>query len=111
MAYRTEQREKLYGLFNRRIFSGLLSALLLGALLFSSVFVASEADHDCSGQNCSVCLELQNCVANFQLLGSALGGGAVVPVPSATIGFDTRVACVYHAPALTLQRLDVRFDE
>lgn len=96
---------------SRRIFSGLLSALLLGVLLFSSVLVASEADHDCSGQDCPVCLELQDCVSNFQLLGSALGGESVMPVPSATIGSDVRVACVYHAPALTLQRLDVRFDE
>ena len=96
---------------NRRIFSGLLSAILLSVLLFSSAFVASEADHDCSGYDCPICLELQNCVANFQLLGSALGGEAVIPTPAAPIGFDARAVCAYHAPALTLQRLDVRFDE
>ena len=96
---------------NRRIFSGLLSAFLLAVLLFSSAFVASEADHDCSGHDCPICLELQNCVANFQLLGSALGSEAVVPTPAASIGSDARAVCSYRAPAQTLQRLDVRFDE
>ena len=96
---------------NRRIFSGLLSAFLVAVLLFSSAFVASESDHDCSGRDCPICLELQNCVANFQLLGSALGGEAAVPVAVAPIGCDARAVCAYHAPALTLQRLDVRFDE
>ena len=96
---------------HRRIFSGLLSAFLLAVLLFSSAFVASEADHDCSGHDCPICLELQSCVANFQLLGSSLGGETVVPVPLAPGGFDARTVCSYRAPALTLQRLDVRFDE
>ena len=96
---------------NRRIFSGLLSALLLAALFFSSAFVTSEADHDCSGHDCPICLELQNCVANFQLLGSALCGEAAVPAPAVSIGLVARAVCSYRAPAQTLQRLDVRFDE
>ena len=97
--------------FNRRIFSGLLSAFLLAVVSFSSAFVAGEADHDCSGYDCPICLELQNCVANFQLLGSSLGGESVVPVPLAPVGFDCLAVCAYRAPSLTLQRLDVRFDE
>ena len=96
---------------NRRIFSGLLSAILLAVLLVSSAFVAGEADHDCSEYDCPICMELQNCVANFQLLGSALGGEADVPTPGAPIGFEARTVCAYRAPALTLQHLDVRFDE
>ena len=95
----------------RRVLSGLCAAFVLTTLAFSSVFVTVEADHDCHGHDCPVCQEMQASVANFQLLGSALGGEAVVPVPSATIGFNARAVCAYHAPALTLQRLDVRFDE
>ena len=95
----------------RRVLSGLCAAFVLATLAFSSVFVTVEADHDCGGHDCPVCLELQNCVANFQLLGSALDGEAAVPVPPAVVGLDARAVCAYHAPALTLQRLDVRFDE
>lgn len=61
---------------NRRIFSGVLAAFLLAALFFSSAFVAHEADHDCIGRDCPICLEIQNCVANFQLLGSSAAFGA-----------------------------------
>ena len=96
---------------SRRVLSGLCAAFVLATLAFSSVFVTVEADHDCHGQDCPVCQEMQACVANFQLLGSALGGEAVVPTPDASIGFNARVVCAYHAPALTLQSLDVRFDE
>ena len=113
MTYRTEQREKQYGLFtrSRRLFSGLLSAILLAVILFSSAFVASESDHDCSGRDCPICLELRYCVANIQLLGSAFGGDAVVTAQAAPIGLDAGAVCWYRAPAWTLQRLDVRFDE
>ena len=96
---------------NRRVLSGFCAAFVLATLAFSSVFVAAEGDHDCYGHNCPTCQEMQACVANFQLLGSALGGEAVVPALHAPIGFNARAVCAYHAPALTLQRLDVRFDE
>ena len=39
----------------RRIAAGFLSLLILAAVLFSAVFIAAEADHDCAGENCSVC--------------------------------------------------------
>ena len=95
----------------RRVMSGLCAAFVLATLAFSSAFVTVEADHDCHGHDCPVCQGMQTCVANFQLLGSALGGEAVVPTLDAQIGFNVRAVCAYHAPALTLQRLDARFDE
>ena len=50
-------------------------------------------------------------MANIQLLGSAFGGDAVVTAQAAPIGLDACAVCWYRAPAQTLQRLDVRFDE
>ena len=132
MAYRTEQRENLYGLFeresarvlvrflsqlfrpnsmNRRVFSGLCAAFLLATLLFSSAFVADEADHDCSGHDCPTCLVIQNCIANLQLLGSSPGGTATVSAPAVSSRSDAVVVCAYRAPSTTLKHLDVRFDE
>ena len=96
---------------SRRIFSGLCAAFLLAVVVFSSAFVAAEANHDCAGHDCPICLEMQNCVANFQLLGSSVSGAAVVAPSSDATSFDTCAVCAYRAPALTLQRLDVRFDE
>ena len=95
----------------RRIMAGICAAFVLATFFFSSVLLAAEANHDCSGRDCPICLEVQNCVANFQLLGSALGGGAALVAPIAPLDFDACAVCSYRAPALTLQRLDVRFDE
>ena len=95
---------------NRRIFSGVLAAFLLAALFFSSAFVAAEADHDCCGHDCPICLEMQNCVANFQLLGSSAASSTIL-LPE-TCHFTVETApCARRAPVTTLQSLDVRFDE
>ena len=90
--------------------AGLCAAFVLATLAFSSVFVTVEADHDCHGQDCSVCLEMQACVANFQLLGSSTASGGP-PIPATTLSFAETVPCARRAPATTLQSLDVRFDE
>lgn len=96
---------------SRRLLSGLCAALLLGVWLFSGLFVAAEAGHDCDGHDCPVCLEMRGCLGNFQLLGSPLPTGAA-DQPSATIlqDDDFRV-CVCRTPATTLLSLYVRFDE
>ena len=95
----------------RRVLSGLCAAFMLATLAFSCALVAADADHDCRGHDCPICQEMQSCVANLQLLGSSLGGEAVLPVLAAPTGYDSSAVCAHRAPALTLQRLDVRFDE
>lgn len=96
---------------NRRLFSGLCAAFLLAVMLFSSALIAHEADHDCVGHDCPTCQEMQACVGNLQLLGSSLGDAAVVAAPAVASSSDVFVGCAFRAPSLTLQRLDVRFDE
>ena len=91
--------------------SGACAAFVLATIAFSSAFVAAEADHDCCGRDCPVCLELQVCVANFQLLGASPGGTADVAEPAASPRSDAGAVCAYRAQSPTLQRLDVRFDE
>ena len=94
----------------RRIMSGVCAAFVLATIAFSSLFVSVEADHDCHGQDCPICQEMQTCVANFQLVGSATppcDGPAVASRSS----FVEAAPCVRRAPATTLQSLDVRFDE
>ena len=95
----------------RRIMAGFCAAFVLTTIAFSSLFVSAEADHDCCGHDCPVCQEMQAYVANFQLLGSSFGETAGVSAPAVSFRSDTRVVCAHRAPALTLQRLDVRFDE
>ena len=94
----------------RRIMAGICAAFVLVTIFFSSVLLATDADHDCCGHDCPICLEMQNCVANFQLLGSSAPSGA--SILSATCHFPVEtVPCARRAPVTTLQSLDVRFDE
>ena len=94
----------------RRVLSGLCAAFVLAILAFSSVFVTVEADHACDGHDCPICLEMQNCVANFQLLGSSNASGES-PLPKTNPFAVTAIPCARRAPVTTLQSLDVRFDE
>lgn len=94
----------------RRVLSGLCAAFMLAVLAVSSVAVAAEADHDCSGHDCPICQEVQACVANFQLLGSAAAPGES-PLPICFLSAVEPAFCARRAPATTLQSLDVRFDE
>lgn len=35
--------------------------VLLSALLFSAFFIAAETGHDCSGEDCPICVVLEQC--------------------------------------------------
>ena len=94
----------------RRVLSGLCAAFVLATIAFSSAFVAADADHDCGGHDCPICLEMQNCVANFQLLGLSTASGETPLTKTVLFTFET-APCARRAPATTLQSLDVRFDE
>ena len=48
-----------------KIFLGVLAAMLAGMLL-SACFIAAEADHDCSGEDCPVCVFLTLCEQNIR---------------------------------------------
>ena len=95
---------------NRRVMAGFCAAFVLTTIAFSSIFISTEADHDCNGHDCPICLEMQNCVANFQLLGSSAASGET-PLPKTVLSTVETVPCARRAPATTLQSLDVRFDE
>ena len=56
----------------RRFLAAVGVAFLLGFQILSAAYIAHEADHDCEGEGCPVCVHLQQCVANFQLTGSGL---------------------------------------
>ena len=56
----------------RRLLAAVGVAILLGFQVLSAAYVAHEAGHDCSGDGCPICIQLQQCVANFQLTGSGL---------------------------------------
>ena len=95
---------------NRRLMSGLCGVLILCSLLFSSLFVIVEADHDCGGESCPVCLQIQACLEGARQTGP-LPWADVAWEPGRTAFQEPICAPVYRAPATTLQSLYVRMDE
>ena len=95
---------------NRRFLSALCGLYLLGTILFSSLFVIVEADHDCDGHDCPVCLQIQASLDFARQTGPLPVGDEVGPSagPSVPERFSVRD---YRAPATTLQSLYVRMDE
>ncbi|MFR3728478.1 AraC family transcriptional regulator [Lacrimispora sp.] len=64
---------------NRRRSTALFLALLIAAaLLFSSLFVFTHLQHDCTGKGCRVCSEIGTSIRTIHLLSQAIGLGAAV---------------------------------
>lgn len=57
----------------------LLAAVLAVVMLFSAVYIAVEANHDCSGEDCAICHQLQACENLLKSIGLA-GAAAVFAV-------------------------------
>jgi hypothetical protein len=47
----------------RRLFALALAVLVLLAVLFPAFYIALEADHDCAGEDCGICLSIRQCVS------------------------------------------------
>ena len=94
----------------RRFLAAVGAAFLLGFQVFSAAYVAHETDHDCCGDGCPVCVQLQQCVANFQLAGSGLPSEPPhIGIPPTFEGIAP-VADV-EWPSLTLVSFKVRFND
>ena len=46
---------------DKRVSAMLLACVLTAVMLFSVFFIALEADHDCSGEDCVICAVLSVC--------------------------------------------------
>ena len=56
------------------------AALLIAPLIFSAFFVAAEADHDCSGDHCTICHQVQICQVLLEQLSTAHAASAAAAV-------------------------------
>ena len=57
-----------------RLITGLLAAVLAAVMLSSAVYLAVEADHDCSGDDCAICRQIsicENLLKSLRLAGAA----------------------------------------
>lgn len=63
----------------KRVMTALLGAAVLFVVLFSSLYIMLEADHDCCGEDCHICETLANCQATLHQIGAVpVAGSAVI---------------------------------
>ena len=53
----------------KRIAAGILAFLMLFAMLFPVFYIAAEANHHCSGEDCPVCACISQCEAVLHQMG------------------------------------------
>lgn len=69
----------------KRIAALLLAVTVLLVMLYSALFIAAEADHDCVGENCPICYQInvcQNALKNLSLAVCAAVFAAALPYPN-----------------------------
>ena len=60
-----------------RFMTRLLAAVLAVVMLSSAVYLAVEADHDCSGDDCAICRQISICENLLKSLGLAGAAAAI----------------------------------
>ena len=63
----------------------LLAAVLAVVMLSSAVYLAVEADHDCSGEDCAICHQISVCEDLLKSLGLAGAAAAITAAFTYTV--------------------------
>ena len=66
----------------------LLAAVLAVVMLSSAVYLAVEADHDCSGDDCAICRQISICENLLKSLGLAGAAAAISAAFTYTVQGD-----------------------
>lgn len=94
----------------RRILSAVAVALFLGFQVFSAAYIIHEADHDCCGEGCPICVQIEQCVSNFQQTGTGIEADTtVVPIP--VFAVEAAIPAEVQLPSMSLVSQKVQFNE
>ena len=85
----------------------LLAAVLAVVMLFSAVYLAVEANHDCSGDDCAICRQISVCENLLKSLGLAGAAAAISAAFTYTV-CRAILPCAEMTDTLTLVALKVK---
>lgn len=85
----------------QKIVSLLLAAAVIIVVLCSSFYIAVEADHDCTGEDCPICTVVQQCENTVRLMSDGTAA-QMVSLFFAAVLFPV---CVYTVPLLVSSSL------
>ena len=85
----------------------LLAAVLAVVMLSSAIYLAVEADHDCSGEDCAICRQISICENLLKSLGLAGAAAAITAAFTYTV-CRAVLPCAEMSGTLTLVALKVK---
>ena len=93
-----------------RLITRLLAAVLAAVMLSSAVYIAVEANHDCSGEDCAICHQLQACENLLKSIGLA-GAAAVFTAAVRYAPCSVISSCAELVRTFTLVSLKVKLSD
>ena len=90
-----------------RLITGLLAAVLAAVMLSSAVYIAVEANHNCSGEDCAICHQIGVCENLLKSLGLAGAAAAITAAFTYTM-CKAILPCAETTDTLTLVVLKVK---
>ena len=90
-----------------RLITGLLAAVLAAVMLSSAVYIAVEANHNCSGEDCAICRQISICENLLKTLGLA-GAAAAISAAFTYTMCRAILPCGETSGTLTLVALKVK---
>ena len=95
---------------NKKKMIAILASLIIMISAFSSVlFVAVEANHKCSGQDCPICVSMHEAEETIRNLGMAVAGGLIFVILPALLLLAVFVE-LHLVPVYTLITQKVRLN-
>ncbi len=99
MTFRHSNAKMPFGRFTgqtvRKSAAGLLSLLMLTVVLFSAFFIAAEAGHDCTEEDCPICACIQLCENTLHHMSEGETAQLIAVVPVLIFLFSaTLTVCV-----------------
>ena len=88
----------------------LLAVVLAVVMLSSAIYLAVEADHDCSGEDCAICHQLQVCENLLKSIGFA-GAAAVFAAAVRYTPYSVIPSCAELVRTFTLVSLKVKLSD
>ena len=94
----------------KRIISLIIAVAVFFVMLYSALYIAAEANHDCVGENCPICYQISVCENTLKNLSLAVCAGAFAAAFTYTLCRSIS-ACADVTPSYTLVSLKVKLTD
>lgn len=89
--------DKKKSFYNKKVIAILLAAFMLISILFSYHFIIENAHHDCTGEKCSICLQLEEAaqfISSIKFVSILSFTMAVLCIFTKWVAHETKDICV-----------------